>query len=223
MINLKFDSKSFVKVLNNSVEYSKGFLEGIELSRLEFNRVLGGYTAEALGEYIDSKARMNPSSLHHVYEWNKVGSKDSRLFRINVNATRSQILFTGLLLDSKTSSPTTDQVFRNKAEVMESGISVTVSPKNSDFLVFEDDGETVFTTNTILISDPGGKDVAGSFSAVTSEFFNYYFTNSILYSFLNKLSNPIEFSNFFPSIKNSGRSTGVLAGRKYFKFVGGLS
>lgn len=220
MINVKFDSRDFNKVLKNSVEYSKGFLEGINLNRLQFNRILGGYTVEALGEYIDSKARVNPESLHHVYEWSNVGSRSHRLFKINATATIAQIVFDGSFLQSKMPSEKNKEPFSDKARIMESGISITVQPRNSDFLVFEDDGETVFTTKSVKISSPGGEEVSGSFEAVVEEFFNYYFTNSILYSLIQRLSSPKEFAKGFPNIKNGGRAAGVAAGRKYFRLVG---
>lgn len=222
MINIKFDSKNFNKVLNNSVQYSRGFLDGIELNRLQFNRILGGYTAEALGEYIDSKARMNPNSLHHVYEWNEVGNKGSRLFKIGVTANKNQIYFTTSFLQSKSTSTTSSEPFYNKAEIMEEGLSIIVRPRDSDYLVFEDDGELVFTSNPIFISNPGGPEVSGSFSEVIDEFFNYYFTNSILYSIIKDLSYPEEFARFFPNAKAGGRSAGVAAGRKYFNMVEGI-
>lgn len=220
MINVKFDTINFNKVMNNAIEYSKGFIEGVEVSKLTFNRILGGYTVEALGEYIDSKARMNPQSLHHVYEWNSVGNKNARLFKINVSATTNQIIFNGSFLQSKSVSEESREPFSDKAEVMENGISITVEPRNSDYLVFESDGETVFTTKSITITEPGGAEVKGSFAAVIEEFFNYYFTNSILQIIIKKLSYPEEFAKFFPSVKSGGRAPGIAAGKKYYRMIG---
>ena len=91
MIKFKMNNKELNKKLNNVVQYSSGFFEGVEMERIQFNRILGGYTAEALGYYIDSKARSNPGAFHHIYEWNQVGNKDSRLFSFNVNATKNNI------------------------------------------------------------------------------------------------------------------------------------
>jgi archaellum component FlaF (FlaF/FlaG flagellin family) len=222
MTSIRFDTKNFNKVLNNSVQYSLGFLNGIEISRLEFNRILGGYTAEALGEYIDSKARVNPESLHHVYEWDSVGNRSYRLFKIKVVATNTNISFSTSFTESKSKRDGSSKPFYQKAEIMESGISVLIEPNNSDYLVFEEDGQTIFTRNSITISNPGGSQVAGSFAKVVDEFFNYYFTNSILYSIMKDLSYPEEFSRFFPNAKNGGRQAGVSAGRKYYKVKVGL-
>lgn len=210
------------KILNNAVEYSLGFLQGIEMSKIEFNRMLAGYTTEALGEYIDSKARMNPESLHHVYEWNGVGNSSARLFKITPTAGINSITFSASFIPSKSTSSTSDEPFEQKAEIMEEGVSITVEPRNSDFLVFESDGETVFTNKAITIEYPGGPATVSGFANAVDEFFGYYFTNSIMQGLLNKLSYPEEFAKFFPGIRSSGRPLGVAAGRKYYKFTGGV-
>jgi hypothetical protein len=111
-------------------------------------------------------------------------------------------------------------VFSNKAEIMENGISVTISPKNSPVLVFQDGGETVFTTKSIYVAHPGGDQVAGSFGRVIEEFFDYYFVFSILQPLMKKLRNPKEFSAMFSQGTKSGKSVGVIAGRKYFSYDG---
>jgi len=221
MIKTRINNAELSKILKNTISYSNGFLQGVDLNRTEFNRVLGGYTAEALGGYIDSKARMNPSSLHHVYEWNETGEKGSRLFNINVDATKYSITFSGNFLSSKKPSSESGQIFAEKARIMENKISVTVSPNNSSVLAFEDDGETVFTASSVYISHPGGDEVAGSFGRVIEEFFNSYFNYSILKPLIAKLKNPREFSQLYPQGVKVGKSIGVRAGRKYFTMLGG--
>lgn len=220
MINMKINSKDLSKKLNNVIGYSNGFFDGVEMERLQFNRILGGYTAEALGYYIDSKARTNPNMLHHVYEWNKVGDRGSRLFTFNVNATKGNILFIGKFLTSKSISSTSSEPFPNKAEVMENKIAITIEPKNSDVLAFEDEGEMVFTASSIYIANPGGDEVAGSFGRVVDEFFSSYFTNSVLSPVIKDLQNIKQFTDNFAKGSKSGRSAGVSAGRKYMTIKG---
>lgn len=220
MLTVKVDSKKIAKTLNNAVDYSYGFFQGIEQERLFFNRTLGGYVAEALGKYIDSKARMNPQAFHHIYEWNAVGNEDARLFRFNVNATKTFISFNGKFLPSKTIVPNGNDVFTNKAWVMENAISVTIEPKNSDVLVFEIEGETVFTRKSIFIEHPGGDSVAGSFGDAVDSFFGQYFTNSLLKPLMVKLQSAEEYSNNFRSGIAGGRTVGVRAGRQYFRLSG---
>ena len=220
MINTRVDTKDLMKTLNNVTQYSKGFLSGAQMNKLTFNRVLGGYTAESLGLYIDSKARMNPESLHHVYEWGSVGEKSSRLFDFNVVAKTNFINFNGRFLPSRSPSPDSDSIFTNKAEVMENKISVTIEPKNSEVLSFEEDGETVFVATSVYIANPGGDAVAGSFGRVVEEFFDKYFTQSVLRGILKDLSTPEEFSQYFSQGAKSGNAVGVKAGRKYFSVKG---
>lgn len=52
--------------------------------RQRFNRSVQDTLTTSAGDYIDLMARDNPQALHHVYEWNKIGSADptARLFRI---------------------------------------------------------------------------------------------------------------------------------------------
>lgn len=217
MIKTKFDVVELNKTLKNVSQYSFGFLQGIEMEQINFNRFLGGYTAESLGYYIDSKARSNPNSFHHIYEWNRVGDMGSRLFDFNVNATKHNISFIGKFRKSSSVSETSKEPFPNKAEVMENRIAITVTPKSSDVLVFEDEGETVFTRNSIYIANPGGDAVAGSFGAVVEEFFSAYFTNSVLMPIMKDLQSLREFSNNFYQGSKFGKSVGVVAGRKYMR------
>ncbi len=224
MISVRFDTKGLERALRNSVSYSNGFIDGIEMERLRFNRFLGGVTAEALGEYIDQKARMNTESLHHVYEWNRIGEKSARLFSFNVNAGKNLISFSGKFLPSRSTSDTSSEPFANKAERMENKIAITIEPQNSELLAFEDDGQMFFTSNSIYIANPGGDAVAGSFGEVISEFFSQYFTSSILRQLMSDLETPSEFSKYFSQgVKSGGRSVGVAAGRKYFRVKGAES
>jgi len=220
MISVKFNTIELNKILNNSINYSNGFIEGIEMEKIEFHRVLGGFAAEALGKYIDAKARMNPETLHHVYEWDCAGQSNSRLFNFSVTATSSNISINGNFLPSKTISSTSSERFPNKANIMENDIAITIKPKKSDVLAFEYDNEMVFTRNSIHIDHPGGDKVAGSFGKTVDDFFNNYFKNSLLRPFLDKLSEAKEFSQSFAQGTKSGKSVGVKAGRKYLDVSG---
>lgn len=71
---------SFTKQMNNIVNYSLGFLEGVNRGKKIFLDKLGLGVIQSLSQYIDVQARANPSALHHVYEWNQTGSPSARLF-----------------------------------------------------------------------------------------------------------------------------------------------
>lgn len=222
MLRVKMDSKEINKILENAVSYSYGFLEGTEIDQIIFNQKLGEYAAEALCLYIDAQARGNKEAFHHVYEWGKTGIKSSRLFEIKSNASKRIITFSGKFLESKTTSPTSDSVFYDKAAVMENGIRIVVEPKEAKVLAFESDGEMVFTTNSVVIENPGGPEVEGSFGRAVDNFFDSYFTKSLLKPFMNKLSNPVEFAQSFAAGAKVGRSAGISAGRKYIRSAGSV-
>lgn len=220
MFRVRFDSKQINNSLGNAVSYSYGFLDGIEVDQIFFNKRLGDYTVEALGLYIDAQARMNPDALHHVYEWNAIGSPTQRLFEIESKASKRVIHFYGKFLPSTSVSETSTEPFTDKANIMENSISIMVEPKNSDYLVFQSDGETIFTTKSVYIENPGGDAVAGSFGRVVDDFFDNYFTNALLRPLISQLSNPKEYGKFFSAGVKNGRGTGFNAGRAYLRSAG---
>lgn len=222
MLTVKLDAKQFSKTMKNAMAYSLGFMEGVQSDRLTFNRMLGEYTKQALGKYIDAKARGNPEALHHVYEVGGVGSENARLFNFNVVATKANITFTGYFLPSSSSPKNGGYPFTDKAQVMEDGISITITPKRSKVLVFEVDGDTVFTPNAITIDHPGGDQVAGSFGRVVDEFFLNYFTNAMLFPLISDLQRADEFTRNFQAGTRGGRPVGLRAGRSYLNIIGAI-
>lgn len=120
------------------------------------------------GSYIDMQARSKPKELHHVYEWNRAGVPISRLFKIKKISSQDFDLTFGIeLRQSRTSVPNQYKkkyIFKNKAFVMESGRPVTISPRQSNRLVFEIEGKVIFMKpgKSVRVANPGGKMVAGS-------------------------------------------------------------
>ena len=220
MIKVKINNAQLDKTLKNIVEYSDGFLKGIDMKKIDFNNEVANFTSVALGKYIDAQARMNPLKLHHVYEWGKAGNQASRLFEFDTKVSGKTISFTGKFLPSKSISNTSSEPFIDKANVMENSIQVVIEPKNSDVLVFENNGETVFTTNTIYIDHPGGDEVAGSFGDTVNNFFENYFTNGLLAPLIKKLSTAKEFTASFSSGAKSGSNIGIRAGKEYLDIKG---
>jgi hypothetical protein len=215
MIDIKVNAIELNKTLKNVVDYSDGFLKGIDMKTIEFNNEVANFTSAALGKYIDAQARMNPLKLHHVYEWGKSGNQASRLFEFDTMVSGKTIHFTGKFLPSKSVSNTSNEPFVNKANIMENSIQVVIEPKNSDVLAFENNGETVFTTNAIYIDHPGGDEVAGSFGETVNDFFDNYFTNGLLKPMIDKLSTAKEYTTSFSSGAKNGRNVGINAGKEY--------
>ena len=48
----------------------------------KFKTVIFDQIDKDFGEYIDAQARVKPKQLHHVYEWDKIGNAQARLFKL---------------------------------------------------------------------------------------------------------------------------------------------
>jgi hypothetical protein len=139
------------------------------------------------GNYIDSSARVKPTSLHHVYEWNKVGQETSRLFRLNrMDSEGLSFRITYDFKLSKSSVPSKNKkqkkkyIFANKASVMEAGMPVIIRPKSAERLVFELDGETVFMPkgSSVTVRSPGGRASTNQFRLFYGRYFGGQLVNS---------------------------------------------
>jgi hypothetical protein len=220
MISLKIQNQSFIKDMDNMVNYSLGFLDGVKQGYPSFLRQLGATVIEALKQYVDSNARVSPQLLHHVYEWNKSGSPEARLFDVNYAVTGAGLSFNSTFRQSSSIKQGSTVPFYDKARIMENGIPVTIMPKKK-VLVFEENGEEVFTSQPVIVSNPGGE-VRGEYEKVFQTFFNRYFTQAFLQSsgISSYLSNPVDFSKNFSSGKRGGRALGVSVGANWIAKAG---
>lgn len=216
------NDKMFKKEMKNIVEYSIGFLEGAQVGKTQFLNNMGKLTTEILKEYIDSNARVNPKALHHIYEWYKVGSPDARLYDINYTISNLGLSFVSTMKQSTSIKDGSSVPFYNKAKIMEEGTPVTIKPKKASVLVFEDGGDTVFTKGKVVIANPGGNQVEGSFERVVNTFFNTYFTQAFLKTsgIQQYLSNPVVYSRNLKAGKSSGRSKGMQVGYRWIANAG---
>lgn len=213
---------AFKKDMKNIIDYSVGFLEGVQAGKTKFLNNLGLMTKEILEQYIDSNARVNPEALHHIYEWYKVGSPDARLYDINYTISNLGLSFVSTLKQSASIKDGSSEPFYNKAKIMEEGSPVTIRPRKANVLVFEDGGETVFTKGEITIKSPGGTKTAGSFQKVVDTFFNKYFTQAFLKSsgMSEYFSNVDVYRKNLPSGKSSGKIKGQQVGYKWIANAG---
>lgn len=179
---ISLDTKSFEKKILNIADYSIGFLDGIQGGKTIFMDNFADGVIKVLKLYIDSEARSNPQSLHHVYEWYRSGSPSARLFDIHKSVNRGGISLMSSFSQSQSLSNNSSEPFYDKAKIMEEGRSLTISPKNSSVLAFEVDGEQVFSKTPVVVDNPGGPNVAGSFKDVIDEFFSSYFSQAFLRS-----------------------------------------
>lgn len=143
------------------------------------------------GNYIDAQARVKPRSLHHVYEWNKVGVPSSRLFKlhtIDMDGLSFKINYEFKVSKSSVPSKNKKQkkryIFANKADVMEAGMPIIIRPRSAERLVFELGGETVFMPKgtSVTVKRPGGAQASHQFSLSYGRFFGGQLVNASIKS-----------------------------------------
>lgn len=214
MITIRLNQTKFISDMNNVVQYSLGFLDGVKKGKRVFLNNLGVGVKKMLEMYIDANARSNPQMLHHVYEWSKTGSPDARLFDINYTVSNTGLSFYSTFTQSNSIKQGSTVPFYNKAKIMEEGMPVVIAPKRSSVLVFEDNGETVFTRNPVEVSNPGGSQVQGGFERTVNMFFTRYFTQAFLKaSGVDRyLNNPEVYKKNLQKGRVGGKSVGVSTG-----------
>lgn len=169
------------------------------------------------GDYIDSKARMSPKSLHHVYEWKRAGDKSARLFKLKkVDQSGLSFKINYELLDSTSFVPSESSnnrhVFVKKAQVMENGQTVIIRPRHSERLVFNVNGYTVFMPKgeSITVNKPGGAATKNSFLSS----YKYFFTGQLVNMSIKKSG----FQRLFNSAMSKALSTPVQIKTVKYKF-----
>ncbi len=217
-----FNSMQFKKDMNNIVDYSVGFLEGIHRGKTVFLKTLGLETVELMKEFIDSNARVNPEMLHHIYEWHQTGSPSARLYDILYTSSQLGLSFKSSFSQSTSIKDGSRTPFYDKARIMEEGIPVTIRPRLAQVLAFEDNGEMVFTKNEVRVDNPGGTAVEGGFEKVFDMFFNRYFSQAFLRvsGVAKYLENPIVYKKDMAAGKKMGRSKGISTGYRWIANAG---
>jgi hypothetical protein len=217
-----FASSQFKKEMNNIVDYSIGFLEGIQRGKTVFLKTVGLETVELMKEFIDSNARVNPEMLHHIYEWNQTGSPSARLYDISYTTSNLGLSFRSSFSQSTSIKNGSRTPFYDKARIMEEGIPVTIRPRLAQTLAFEDNGETIFTKGPVRVDNPGGAEVEGGFERVFDMFFNRYFSQAFLRvsGIAKYLENPYVYKKNMSAGKNMGRSKGLSTGYRWIANAG---
>lgn len=221
-MKITMNTAMFEKDMKNIIEYSIGFLEGVQGGKQAFLHTLGQETKSILEEYIDTMARVDPSALSHVYEWYQSGSPDARLYDIQYTVSNLGLSFKSSFKQSSTIKDGSKVPFYDKARIMEDGIPVTISPRNAEVLSFNINGEQVFTKNSIVVSDPGGRNAQGGFQNVFDSFFSTYFRQSFLKAsgMSDYLKNPKAYKANLQSGKQMGRSKGYETGFRWIANAG---
>jgi hypothetical protein len=221
MLSLTIDSRQFQKEINNIMQYSTGFLDGVQKGKSAFYMDLAPKIAELASQFVDVNSRMSPELLHHIYEWHKVGSPEARLFNIDYKITKIGITFTSSLKQSQSIKNGSNVPFYNKAKIMEEGVAVTIRPKKANALRFEVDGQEIFTSSEVTVDNPGGQ-TKGQFENVLNNFFGVYFRQSFLNSsgLLQYFKTPNTYKKNLGSAKRGGRSLGLKTGYQWVANAG---
>jgi len=211
---VSLNTRNFQKTMNNIVDYSYGFIDGVNKGKKVFLDRLGRQVIEAIGQYIDINAKANPKALHHIYEWYRVGSPDARLFDIDYVVNKNGLTLFSNFRQSQTVSADSTEPFYNKAQIMELGKTVVIKPRSGGVLRFESGGEPVYTKRNVVVRNPGGNDVQGSFEETFNEFMLRYFKQSFirssgLYDYIKK---PTLYKKNIRAGAKVGRSKGVSTG-----------
>jgi hypothetical protein len=224
MLKVVMDSRQFQKEINNIVNYSTGFLEGVQKGKTELYMSLAPKISEMASQFIDANAKMSPELLHHVYEWEKVGSPSARLFDIDYTISSAGITFTSSLKQSSSIKQGSNVPFYNKATIMEQGVGVTIKPKRASVLRFEIDGQEVYTSKEVRVENPGGQ-TQGQFENVISNFFGVYFRQSFLNSsgLLQYFNSPKVYKKNISAAKRGGRALGIKTGYQWVANAGRIA
>lgn len=175
--------ESIVAQISATIYYKSMVMAELETSksfRARFNQIMFDQIQEDFGSYIDAQARIKRKSLQHVYEWKKTGDKQNRLFILNKKDS-AEIGFGVSYKFKQSKTAVTNKyskrkyVFKNKAEIMEKGIPVVVSPRFAERLVFDSGlGYTVYMPKgaSVTVTRPGGASAKQSFETAYKIFFS---------------------------------------------------
>ena len=217
-----FNDALFLQEMNNMIQYSFGFTEGVKRGRNHILNAVGKDAIELIKQYIDSSARTNPAILQHVYEWDQVGSPNARLFDIDYTISGLGLSIKSTFRQSTSIRNGSTVPFYNKAKIMENGIPVTIRPRNASILAFEDNGEQVFTKGPVVVDNPGGVQAQGGFQKTFDSFFNNYFSQAFLRvsGVMDYIRNPSVFAKNLSAGKRGGRSVGISTGYTWIANLG---
>jgi hypothetical protein len=180
MIKLQINQSDIDK-LNTQINMKVQAIGELTKDRVlqEVSRAAFIILSERFMKSVDRHSIMNPKKMHHVYEWVQVGRPTARLFILERSNMINGSVITSRFLTSKTVVPIpaslrspgntgksvkSKHVFRNKADIMESGKPVTIHAKKILAFMGENGMHFVQPGTVINILNPGGKQVKNSFS-----------------------------------------------------------
>lgn len=171
MIQVQTYVKPLVETFGGVTKYYTDVLNELTHQEPLMTEIVTDRIIEQGYRYFDSQARSDQDSYKHMYEFGMSGQESGRLFALTKRMNRSVAHVGYGFLEAHVPSPESDQVFRHKAQALEEGWTFTISPVHSDVLVFEIDGETIFTPNSV-VTQPG-RDIQGNFTRLFVDYMHY--------------------------------------------------
>lgn len=221
MYTIKFDGKEAKKVLDGVVAYSNGFIKETKAQQKTIVSRLASTSIEAFYDYLDTLARTNPGMLHHVYEWGSVGDPGARLVELKKRLSGQSANIDSEFITSSSVPEGGSEPFYEKASIMEEGIPITVQAVQAQAMFIQYNGEEFFRTGPIVIQNPGGEAVRGSFLRAFEEFYNTYFEQVYLRAirYYDHFESPKGFSSNFGSAVKSGKKAEGIGRATALKWV----
>jgi hypothetical protein len=178
-LKLEINTRQLVEGLDDLIAGIEQLTEPAALN--EISRAVFSITGERFMIDIDNYSRMNKKSMHHIYEWGKVGEKSGRLFILERSAMLDgTLLISTSFLPSRLPVPISPElltpgrtgktvskrsIFANKAEVMEKGAPVSFMAKRILAMSGGTGAAFIAPGTQINILHPGGIKTRGAFAA----------------------------------------------------------
>lgn len=169
------DQDQFKSEMDNITSNLKNISNKENISNI--SRAIGSIVAKESVKSLNAVAKADRSQYHHLYEWNQNGRDSARLVKAKRVVKGSSINIEFVFKKSNTKVPVSkklsrpgrtgkfvsrNSVFKNKAEVIESGRSVSWTAKRN--VVFLSNNSIVFKKKGTVfnISNPGGTAAHGA-------------------------------------------------------------
>lgn len=154
----------------------------------DMTKYIGNELVDRFKDSADAWALAHGDAIDHMYEWNMAGTAAGRLFSVALGGSGKKRTVTFTYLPSKTFVPVPEvllepnpvtgavvrqnvHVFKWKAPIMESGQTVTITPKGDNKLAFVDMATGGIRFATRSIQTPG-KRVSGNFTTMWVAWWN---------------------------------------------------
>lgn len=169
-----FNTGKFAEKVLSLSSYDNTLLTDLYLNPInkeKINRGAAFIIKNYFSEYLDARARQNPYAYHHVYEFDKTGDKDSRLFKAKVTSNANGAMVSFNFIEAK--EPNREgYAFPLKAEVMEKGDPIIITAKRGKYLKYTLENGQFITTTESFVRNPGGTQAQGSFEKTFNTFMN---------------------------------------------------